>query len=346
MRRVCLPPLPPEERITLDQMVQHYPAPRVRLRAQVVLMSQRGWDQTQIAQGVGKSWNFVHGALQRYRAHGFVGLTEHHAGRKATLTPSQAQQVVHWVQEGPGAYHYTFTQGDTKSLQWRMEVVFHVRLSRESIRRVLHRQGLRWKRPKVTLPPPDPKDYAHSKAQLEALMAQAQEGQIVLLLQDEALVTLATSVQCGWSLRGTQLLIPSTGKRGKDHRCAVFAVVNPLTGRTHYRIFEAVNRDNMRRFLKHLARTYKHSTCPVWMVLDNHVAHLKLEEEFHQAGIQPAFLKPRCSTLNGIEHLWKWMRSRNFHSHFFQTVPELKQAVMRFFCYCAGVKDQVIQCVA
>lgn len=346
MRQICLSPLPPEEIQTLEQMVRYHPQSRARLRAQVVLMSQRGWDQTKITQALEVSWNFVHRTLTHYQVQGFLGLTEHHPGRKPKLTAAQAHQVVLWVEDGPEAYRYTFSQWDTRSLQWRIEIVFNVRLSREAIRRQLRVQGLRWKRPKSCSLPPDPGQYAQTQTELKGLLAQAHAGKIVLLLHDEAIVTLTTTVQCGWSRQGIQLSIPSTGKRGKAHRCAVFAVVNPLTGETHYRLFEAVNKASMRRFLKHVARYYGSKDCPVWMVLDNHSAHLKLEGEFQAAGITPYYLKPRCSILNGIEHLWKWMRSRNFHNHFFQTVPELKKAVTRFFCYIAGIKAQVIQRVA
>jgi len=40
------------------------------------------------------------------------------------------------------------------------------------------------------------------------------------------------------------------------------------------------------------------------------------------------------------------LRRRNLHNEFFLTLPELKTAIRRFFCYIAGVKQQVIKCVA
>jgi transposase len=346
MRRRCLAPLSEEEEATLEAMSGHYPTARVRLRAQVVLMSQRDFDQTQIAKALGKNWRFVHRALTRYEAQGFLGLVEHHPGASRRLTPEQETQVIRWVEEGPQAFHYTFSEWDTRSLRWRIALVFNVPLSRETIRRVLHRQGLRWKRPKRTFLPPDPADYALTKSELEHLLQQAKAGEIILLWHDEAIATLHSTIQCGWSRKGTQVGIPSTGKRGEDHRCAIFAVVNPITGDTHYRLLDKVDKANMRCFLKHLARFYAHADVPVWMVLDNHAAHKNLDEDFQNAGLHPYYLKPRCSELNGIEHLWKWLRRRNLHNEFFLTLPELKTAIQRFFCYIAGVKEQVIRCVA
>ena len=346
MRRRCLAPLAEAEVATLEEMSRHYPTARVRLRAQVVLMSQRDFDQTQIAKALGKSWRFVHTALVRYQAQGFLGLMEHHPGASRSLTPAQERQVIRWVEEGPQAFHYTFSEWDTRSLRWRIVLVFNVRLSREAVRRLLRRHGLRWKRPKRTFLPPDPTDYALTKNELEQLLQQAKAGEIVLLLHDEAIATLHSTIQCGWSRKGTQVEIPSSGKRGEEHRCAIFAVVNPVTGDTHYRLLDKVNKANMQRFFKHLARFYAACDVPVWMVLDNHPAHKKLDEDFQKVGIRLYYLKPRCSELNGIEHLWKWLRRRNLHNEFFLTLPELETAIRRFFCYIAGVKPQVIKCVA
>jgi transposase len=346
MRRFHLGALPVAEEETVEGMSLNHPNVRVRARAMAVLMSHRGLDQSTIAKGLGRCWNFVHAALSNYQAWGFVGLMEHHPGAFPKLTSAQATAVVQWVEYGPSAYHYEFSQWDTRTLQWRIERVFNVTLSREAIRCLLQRKGLRWKRPKSTYFPPDPVDYAQTKAELTELLARAQAGKIVLLLQDEAMATLETTVQCGWSRSGKQPQIPSTGKHSKEHRCAVFGVVNPITGETHYRIFDAINKINMRRFLKHLTRYYGNSKLPVWMVMDNHAAHKKLTDDFNQARIHPHFLKPRCSKLNGIERLWKWLRTRNLHNRFFNTVEELKMAIQYFFCYISGVKSQIIRCVA
>jgi transposase len=71
------------------------------------------------------------------------------------------------------------------------------------------------------------------------------------------------------------------------------------------------------------------------------IPHLLLE-----AGIHPYYLAPYSGDLNGIERLWKWLRERNLHSTFFQNLPELKETIWKFFCYIAGVKEQVISRVA
>lgn len=346
MRCFHLTSLPAEEERTLQQMEKHHSTPRVRCRATVVLMSQRGLDQSQIARALNVSWPFVHKALGLYQARGFLGLVEHHPGACAYLTPEQIAQVIHWVEQGPKAYHYRFAQWDTKTLKWRIKLVYGIKLCREAIRQLLHRQGFSWKRPKSTYARVDPQARAKTHKDLDALFQKARKGKILLLLQDEAIATLVTTIQCGWSRRGIQVKIPSTGKHDPEHRCAVFSVVNPITGQVHYRIFDAITRANMVRFLRHLGRFFRTSAIPVWMVLDNHSAHKKIDRAFQEAGIHPYYLAVGCGDLNGIERLWAWLRERNLHSVFFQSLPELKAAIREFFCYIAGVEDRVIARVA
>jgi transposase len=346
MRRLHLAPLPEAERRTLEELERHYPTPRVRQRATVVLMSQRGFDQTQIGRSLGVSWSFVHGSLQRYQAQGFLGLREHHPGGASHLTPAQIEQVLHWIDQGPRVYHYTFAQWDTRSLQWRIKQVYNVDLSREAIRQLLHRQGYSWKRPKATYARVDPQARQQTQTELEQLMNQAQAGRIVLLLEDEAIASLVTTLQCGWSRVRCQRKIPSLGKHDADHRCAVFGAVNPITGDVHYRIFPAINRANMKTFVGHLHRFYRNRKVPVWMVMDNHSAHKGLDAVWEAAGIHPYFLAPYCGDLNGIERLWAWLRQRQLHNVFFPSLPDLMAAIRHFFCYIAGVKKQVIARVA
>ena len=341
MRRLHLAPLPEAEKRTLEELERHYPTPRVRRRATVVLMSQRGFDQTQIARGLGVSWSFVHRSVQRYQAQGFLGLMEHHPGGASKLTPDQIEQILHWIEQGPRAYHYTFAQWDTRSLQWRIRQVYNVQLSREAIRQLLHRHGFSWKRPKATYARVDPQARQQTQTELERLMGQARAGQIILLWQDEALASLATTLQCGWSRIAAQQKIPSLGKHDAAHRCAVFGAVDPIRGEVHYRIFPSITRTHMKRFVRHLKRFYRKSKRPVWMVMDNHGAHKRLDALWEEAGIHPYFLAPYCGDLNRIERLWAWLRQRQLHNVFFQNMAELKAAIRHFFCYIAGVKDQV-----
>lgn len=339
-----LAPLPLPEEITLKEMEKNHPTARTRRRATVVLMSSRGFSQTEIAKALGVSWPFVHRTLTLYQEKGFASLIERHPGAIPSLSSEQIEQLILWLELGPKHYHYNFQQWTTLSLQWRIQIVFQVKLTRERIRQLLHQFWFRWKRPTSTYARVDEEARAACKQEIDRLFQQARDGEIILLLQDEAIVSLMTTIKDGWSKVGCQLKIPSSGKHDL---CCVFAVVNPLTGKTHYRIFDRINQRNMKRFISHLLRFYANSPLPVWMVLDNHKAHKgDIPKLLEKAGIHPYYLAPYSGDLNGIERLWKWMRERNLHNTFFNSLTEVKQAIWKFFCYIAGVKEQVISRVA
>jgi transposase len=52
---------------------------------------------------------------------------------------------------------------------------------------------------------------------------------------------------------------------------------------------------------------------------------------------QPAYSPER----NPQERIWKWLRWVVTHHHWFATLREQIDAIRTFFCYLAGVKDQV-----
>jgi hypothetical protein len=52
---------------------------------------------------------------------------------------------------------------------------------------------------------------------------------------------------------------------------------------------------------------------------------------------QPAY----SPELNPQEWIWKWLRRVVMHNHWFETLHEQIEAIRNFFCYLAGVKDQV-----
>ena len=66
MRIFHLAPLPLPQETTLKEMEKNHPTARTRRRATIVLMSSRGFSQSDIAQALGVSWPFVHRSLTLY----------------------------------------------------------------------------------------------------------------------------------------------------------------------------------------------------------------------------------------------------------------------------------------
>ncbi len=186
-----------------------------------------------------------------------------------------------------------------------------------------------------------------SQKMLEYL-ARALKGEIILLFEDESIFTLFGEVGYSWSPVGKTQEVPSAGKRT---RVVVFGAADPHSGRTHYRIEDDnMNQESTLRFIKQLARYYqKHSPgIPIVIVLDKHPGHTShLVKDFvkEQAHVTLVNTPTQSPDLNPQEHIWNWLEALMIKNDFFETIDVLKHAIRHFFCYIAGIKEQVIRCL-
>ena len=226
-------------------------------------------------------------------------------------------------------------------------------LSRERIRQLLHRGfRLSWTRAKkvwaAVAEPAWKAERQTFRQQMLKRLAQARQGDCILLFLDETILTLAGELGYSWSPLGTTQEVPSLGKRG---RVVVFGAADPITGRTHFRLEDRpINQESTLDFLKHLVRYYtrQYPGMPLLMVLDNHRGHTAgvIEDYVNQLDHVTLVNTPTHSPdLNPIEHLWDWLADQRIKNEFFETKTALKQAVRRFFGYIAGVKERVISCL-
>ena len=72
--------------ISIPAIAGHFK--KVRLRAQILRLSQADFGITEIAEQVGKSYNLVRATFHRWQKEGYAGLADHyeHHGRKAVVT--------------------------------------------------------------------------------------------------------------------------------------------------------------------------------------------------------------------------------------------------------------------
>jgi transposase len=131
----------------------------------------------------------------------------------------------------------------------------------------------------------------------------------------------------------------------------VFGAADPQSGRTHYRIEdENIDRNSTLRFIKQLVRYYqKHSPgMPLVIVFDKHSGHTSqlvtdfVKELEHVTLVNSPTQSP---DLNPQEHIWDWLSELMMKNDFFETTAALKKAIRHFFCYIAGIKEQVIRCL-
>lgn len=341
-------------RITLEQMLRYHPKGYLRQRAHMVLLRDKGYKVQSIAEILGVNVRTVRHVLANYTQEKLAGLyRKPGSGRLSTLGPEQWEQVQMWVEKGPNGLGYRFVKWTTRSLRAYIEKRFNVKFSREWIRRKLHEFiKSSWTRGKKVYAYPDDdernKERQRFCQQLLDLLKQAYNKEIILLFEDESIFTLFGEVGYSWSPVGKTQEVPSAGKKG---RVVVFGAADPHSGRTHYRLEdEPINKQTTLRFIKQLVRYYQrhYPGVPLVIVLDKHPGHTSgLVEDFVKEYEHVRLVKTPTQSpdLNPIERVWDWLSERMIKNDFFETEGELKKAIGHFFCYIAGIKEQVISCL-
>lgn len=345
MRKFKLRPVSEQERVTLEQMYRDAPKTRLRQRAHMVLLADKGYSLKAVSEIVDVCYNSVRNYVHAFEKDGFLALyDEKRSGRKPKLTSEQRKQIEIWLELSPRELHYQQSCWTMKLMAHRIKAVYGVTLTSERVRQIVHSAGFTLVRPRHQSRLADPEQVEKAEKDLEDLRAQAECGEILLFYQDEARLTRYPTITRMWVRKGTQYQIPTDN----DHESFyTYAVSNPKTGKVHYRIEPSLNSKGFRRFLKHLRKRYPEAE--IVLVVDRASAHqAKIVKEYlkEDTKMQLYELPAYSPQLNRIERLWKWMRQRVTHIHLFESIPELKEAVRNFFRYINRVPKKVLRRLA
>jgi transposase len=219
-------------------------------------------------------------------------------------------------------------------------------LSRETVHRHLIDLGYRIVRPVLSIASPDP-DYEVKAAALEQLKAQARQGGVILLFEDEVDLNLLPGVIGCWTQRGQQRKIPTPGQNVKRYG---FGAVNFTTGQLTHHIGERKNSDNFIRLVEQVVATY----CPgetwhgpkVVLVIDNYIIHRSQKTTTallkYADRLEVVALPTYSPKLNVIERLWKHLRRKVTHNHLFACVADLVAAVDQFLIDLDSRRPEVL----
>src|SRR5574341_237542 len=158
MKPVSVPPLGEEQRRALDEVYRRAKQPRVRTRAQMILLSaEKGMKAEEIAEIVRESHATVLRWIHRYLAEGVEGLQDApRPGKPATVTAEYREQVVEAVRQRPRSLDLPFSMWTLQRLADYMAERTGIRLSDDTVRRILLKAGIVLSRPQHAITSPDP----------------------------------------------------------------------------------------------------------------------------------------------------------------------------------------------
>lgn len=170
MEKLYVPCLSEEQRVELDELYRKTEAPRVRTRAQIVLLSaEKKLKADEIADIVRESSVTVLRWLHRYIAEGIQGLMDApRAGRSSILTDEFRKRLLEVVRRRPRSLELEFSLWTLQRLVDFMAEDTGIRVSTETIRRALAKEDIVFSRPQHTISSPDP-DYQVKKRRLKKL---------------------------------------------------------------------------------------------------------------------------------------------------------------------------------
>lgn len=158
MKPTYVLPLTEQQLAELDELYRTTKVPRLRTRAQMVLLSaEKGLKVQEIAEIVRESQATVLRWLKRYMAEGVEGLKDApRAGRPSTVTDAYRASLVEAVRRRPRSLGQPYSLWTLHRLADHMAEQTGIRVSHETVRRTLRKEGIVLSRPQHTISSPDP----------------------------------------------------------------------------------------------------------------------------------------------------------------------------------------------
>ena len=170
MKKLFVPSLSEEQILELEQLYRKTEVPRVRTRAQMVLLSaEKKLTADEIADIVRESSVTVLRWLHRYIAEGIQGLLDApRSGRSSILTNEFRKRLLEVVRRRPRSLELEYSMWTLQRLAEFMAEDTGTRVSTETIRRALAKEDIVFSRPQHTISSPDP-EYQVKKRRLKRL---------------------------------------------------------------------------------------------------------------------------------------------------------------------------------
>ncbi len=320
------------QRKALLHLYRHHADPEVRHRAHILLLLADGYTWQAVAAVLYTSTSTIARWQQRFHDGGLSALAGHQPGRRPLLWSYWAGVVARWLTEHTprdfGLLRSRWTCALVVVLLWRW---YQLAVSRETVRRWLHRADLVWRRPRPVIRRPDPLRQAKLRA-LRRLLADLPADETAVF-EDEVDVNLNPKLGSMWMRRGQQAEVETPGDNAKRY---LAGSMNWRTGRLV--VTEGAKRDGelfVRHLedLRHRLRRYR----VIHVICDN--------ARFHQAArckrlraylgrwghrILLHYLPTYAPETNPIERVWWHLHDEVTRNHCCRSLEELLDLVLRW----------------
>jgi putative transposase len=312
--------LTPQERKDLICRMKRERRPSRRLRMHIVLLAADGHRPARIARVLYCSRTTVYAIVKRFVRERQAAFDDRgRRGPKPLLDQSANERIEALVEEEMPAVHGWLRSRWSCSLL--MVQLFKERallVSRETVRRALHRLEFRWRRPRPIAPPKDPETKRRRLQEILEMLKRAGS-----FFQDETKLELNPKVGFCWMRKGKQKKLPTPGT---NRKVWLSGALNWRTGRFHWVVGEHKDSELFLKLLTDLRRIYRcHRS--LHLALDNDSSHTSRRvEEYLKASGERVRLYPLPTwspQSNPVEMIWWGLHEAVSRNHNCKELDEL-----------------------
>jgi len=316
-----------EEKEELERMLGQEIG-RVSQRAHMVLLSSDRHSVPEIARLFHTSRVTVRLWMRRFDRHGPPGLyDEPRSGRPRKAGETVRDKLKNLVDQDPQGSGYLATFWTVAMLLAVLLTQAQVSLSASTLRNTLHQLGLRWRRPRLSMPQKTDPEKAAKQWRLAQAVVEATTD-TAILYADESRIQLLPLLRAMWGWVGQQLRVPTPGSN--DTRM-LFGALNVRTGKWDYLVREHMRTEDFLVFLEHLLEVYPG---PIVLIVDNYSSHTaKLVQTWlaEHTRLKLIYLPTHCSHLNPVEDIWLQLKNKIAANRLFASMKLLLDTVEAFF---------------
>lgn len=297
----------------INQQSKYY---QVRERAQAILLSSQGYRITELMEIFLVSRRTIHNWFKAWEASKLVGLYNRHGrGRKLKLSEEDQAWVKELVKESPK---------DLKRVVGKLEEQRKIKVSKDTVKRVLKNLKFSWRRMKRGLGgKPQNWEYEIKIERLKELIEEDKSGKIELRYLDEVGLSLTPSIPYAWQEKGERITIKSQ----KTKRINVVGVMAKNQELFWEMSEEYINSNLVINLLDKLSNNLKKKTVIVMDQASIHTSDnlLKNLEKWSAKGLEIFWLPPYSPQLNLIEILWKFIKYEWIEVEAYESWENLKE---------------------
>jgi transposase len=324
------------QRKRLLQLYRKEPDPHLRLRAHLILLLADGYAWALIAAMLFCSTATIARWKDRFEQGGVDALREQdRRGRpESACGPVHIWMttVIRWATKlTPQFFGLVRSRWCCSALVLVLFEAHHVRVSRETVRRWLHRENLVWRRPRPVLGPKD-KQRAEKLRQLRQILRDLPPDEAAVF-EDEVDVNTNPKIGCAWMYKGKQAEVVTPGTNAKKY------IAGSLNWRTGKLITTPGGQRNAALFCQHLDDLRSTYRCHrvIHVVLDNAKFHTACGSKLVRRYLEKwgerivlHYLPAYSPDTNPIERVWWHLHDEVTRNHRCPDIDSLLEMVFRW----------------